>query len=195
MKKTSLLYCIGVPLFCLLAGVLLFNTGSERAYAAGETATPTVEPKRIYIAPDDHDDYMWTADQTTYEQAWVVDGMVYTSGQIALEPKTGEMVAGGVVEQTRRVLENLKAVLEAAGSSLDRVVRTTVYLTDLSQFATLNTIYAEYFGSSKPARSTAKPPRKSSSGYELPSLNLLAAPKAQVWAERATFISRPVTSA
>jgi 2-iminobutanoate/2-iminopropanoate deaminase len=89
-----------------------------------------------------------------YEQAWVVDGMVYTSGQIALEPKTGEMVAGGVVEQTRRVLENLKAVLAAAGSSLDRVVRTTVYLTDLSQFATMNTVYAEYFGSTKPARST-----------------------------------------
>jgi 2-iminobutanoate/2-iminopropanoate deaminase len=89
-----------------------------------------------------------------YEQAWVVDGMVYTSGQIALEPKTGEMVAGGVVEQTRRVLENLRAVLDAAGSSLDRVVRTTVYLTDLSQFATMNTVYAEYFGSTKPARST-----------------------------------------
>lgn len=89
-----------------------------------------------------------------YEQAWVVDGMVYTSGQIALEPKTGEMVAGGVAEQTRRVLENLKAVLAAAGSSLDRVVRTTVYLTDLSQFASMNTVYAEYFGSSKPARST-----------------------------------------
>ena len=89
-----------------------------------------------------------------YEQAWVVDGMVYTSGQIALDPKTGEMVAGGVVEQAGRVLENLKAVLEAAGSSMDRVVRTTVYMTDLSQFGTLNGIYAECFGSHKPARST-----------------------------------------
>lgn len=89
-----------------------------------------------------------------YEQAWVVNGMVYTSGQIALDPKTGEMVLGGVAEQTRRVLANLKAVLEAAGSSMDRVVRTTVYMTDLSQFGTMNGIYGEAFGSNKPARST-----------------------------------------
>ncbi len=89
-----------------------------------------------------------------YEQAWVVNGMVYTSGQIALDPKTGEMVPGGVAEQTRRVLANLKAVLEAAGSSMDRVVRTTVYMTDLSQFGTMNGIYGEAFGSNKPARST-----------------------------------------
>ncbi len=89
-----------------------------------------------------------------YEQAWVVNGTVYTSGQIALDPKTGEMVPGGVAEQTRRVLANLKAVLEAAGSSMDRVVRTTVYMTDLSQFGTMNGIYGEAFGSNKPARST-----------------------------------------
>ncbi len=89
-----------------------------------------------------------------YEQAWVVNGMVYTSGQIALDPKTGEMVLGGVAEQTRRVLANLKAVLEAAGSSMDRVVLTTVYMTDLSQFGTMNGIYGEAFGSNKPARST-----------------------------------------
>lgn len=91
-----------------------------------------------------------------YEQAWVVNGMVYTSGQIALDPKSGEMVPGGIVEQTRRVMENLKAVLEAAGSSLDRVVRTNVYVTDLSQFGTMNGIYAECFGSNKPARTTVQ---------------------------------------
>lgn len=91
-----------------------------------------------------------------YEQAWVVNGTVYTSGQIALDPKSGEMVPGGIVEQTRRVMENLKAVLEAAGSSLDRVIRTTVYMTDLTQFGTMNGIYAERFGSNKPARSTVQ---------------------------------------
>jgi len=91
-----------------------------------------------------------------YEQAWVVSGMVYTSGQIALDPKSGEMVPGGIVEQARRVMENLKAVLEAAGSSLDRVVRTNVYVTDLSQFGTMNGIYAECFGLNKPARTTVQ---------------------------------------
>jgi 2-iminobutanoate/2-iminopropanoate deaminase len=91
-----------------------------------------------------------------YEQAWVVNGTVYTSGQIALDPRSGEMVPGGIVEQTRRVMESLKAVLEAAGSSLDRVIRTNVYMTDLSQFGTMNGVYAECFGSNKPARTTVQ---------------------------------------
>jgi len=89
-----------------------------------------------------------------YSKAIVHNGIAYLSGQIALDPATNQLVAGDISVQTERVLQNLKAVLEAAGSSLDRVVRTTVYLTDLSQFATMNTVYAEYFGSSKPARST-----------------------------------------
>ena len=91
-----------------------------------------------------------------YEQAWVVNGMVYASGQIPLDPKSGELVSGGIVEQTRRVLDNLRAVLEAGGSSLDKVVRTTVYMADLSQFATMNAVYAECFGTHKPARTTVQ---------------------------------------
>lgn len=89
-----------------------------------------------------------------YAQAIKVDGFVYTSGQIALEPATGNLVDGGIAGQTRRVLENLKAVLDAAGSSLDRAIKSTVYLTDLGDFQEMNTIYAEYFGEAKPARST-----------------------------------------
>jgi 2-iminobutanoate/2-iminopropanoate deaminase len=89
-----------------------------------------------------------------YEQAIKANGMVYTSGQIPIDPKTGNFVAGGIKEQTRQVLENLKAVLETAGSSLDRVVKATVFLKRISDFGAMNEVYAEYFGSAKPARST-----------------------------------------
>ncbi len=87
-----------------------------------------------------------------YSQAKVCGDMLYTSGQIALDPATGEMVQGGIVEQTRRVCENLKAVAEAAGTSLDNVVKTTCFLHDIADFAAFNAVYAEYF-TSKPARS------------------------------------------
>ncbi|MGH7395531.1 MAG: Rid family detoxifying hydrolase, partial [Candidatus Methylomirabilales bacterium] len=79
---------------------------------------------------------------------------VYTSGQIGIDPATGALVPGGIEAQTRRVLENLKAVLAAAGSSLDRVLRVGVYLTDLGHFQAMNRIFAEYLDSHRPARST-----------------------------------------
>jgi len=89
-----------------------------------------------------------------YAQAIKADGFLFTSGQIALDPATGRLIDGDISAQTRRVLDNLKAVLEAGGSSLDRVVKATVYLTDLSTFSKMNEIYAEYLGHVKPARST-----------------------------------------
>src|SRR3990170_1836345 len=89
-----------------------------------------------------------------YAQAIKVDGFLFTSGQIALDPTTGKLIDGDISAQTRRVLENLKAVLEAGGSSLDRVVKATVYLIDLSTFSKMNEVYAEYLGHVRPARST-----------------------------------------
>lgn len=89
-----------------------------------------------------------------YEQALKLGGWVITSGQIPLNPQTGALVDGGVAAQTRQVLENLRAVLEAAGSSLPRVVKTTVYMTNLGDFQKMNEVYAEYFAQDKPARST-----------------------------------------
>lgn len=88
-----------------------------------------------------------------YSQAVVVDGILYSSGQIALTPE-GELVEGGIEEQTRQVLRNLSAVLEAAGSSLQRVIKTTIFLADMEDFAAVNEIYAEFFGEHRPARST-----------------------------------------
>ena len=89
-----------------------------------------------------------------YEQAIRIDGFVFTAGQIPIDPGTGHLVEGGIAEQTRRALENLKAVLAAAGSSMDRVVKATVFLKNMADFAVMNEVYAEYFGNSKPARST-----------------------------------------
>jgi len=89
-----------------------------------------------------------------YSQAVVAGGMVYTAGQIALVPGTGELAAGDVAAQTERVLENLKAVLAAAGSSLGKVVKTTIYLADMADFAAVNAVYARYFPEEPPARST-----------------------------------------
>ena len=89
-----------------------------------------------------------------YEQAIKVGEFIYTAGQIPIDPKTGNLVAGAIAEQTRQVLENLKAVVEAGGSSLDRVVKATVFLKNIADFAAMNEVYAEYLGQAKPARST-----------------------------------------
>jgi 2-iminobutanoate/2-iminopropanoate deaminase len=94
-----------------------------------------------------------------YSQAIIANGFVYTAGQIPLDPATGQLVEGDIAEQTRRVMQSLQAILEAAGSSLQSVVKTTVFLQDMNDFAAMNGIYAEYFGEHKPARSTVQAAR------------------------------------
>lgn len=97
-----------------------------------------------------------------YSQAIVHNGVAYLSGQIPLDPASGQLVEGGIVAQTERVLENLKAVLAAAGSSLDQVLKTTVFLKSMDDFPKMNEVYTRYLGGSLPARSTvqaAKLPR------------------------------------
>jgi 2-iminobutanoate/2-iminopropanoate deaminase len=97
-----------------------------------------------------------------YSQGIIANGFVYTAGQIPLDPATGELVQGDIAAQTKRVMESLKAILEQAGASLQTVVKTTVFLKSMDDFAAMNTVYAEYFGDHKPARSTvqaAKLPR------------------------------------
>jgi 2-iminobutanoate/2-iminopropanoate deaminase len=94
-----------------------------------------------------------------YSQAIRIGNFLYTSGQVALDPATGQIVAGAIAEQTTQVLENLKAVLEAAGSTLSAVVKTTVFLKDMNDFAAMNAIYGQYLapeGTVAPARSTVE---------------------------------------
>jgi len=89
-----------------------------------------------------------------YAQAIKAGEFIYTAGQIPIDPQSGNLIAGGIAEQTRQVLENLKAVLEAAGSSLEKVVKATVFLKNMADFAALNEVYGEYLGAAKPARYT-----------------------------------------
>lgn len=94
-----------------------------------------------------------------YSQAVKSGGFLFASGQIALDPKTGSIVAGGIVEQTERVVKNITAVLAAAGTNLDKVVKTTVFLKDMNDFAKMNDTYSRYFsgdGKVSPARSTVE---------------------------------------
>ncbi len=89
-----------------------------------------------------------------YSQAIIVNGFVFCSGQIALDPATGELIEGDIAAQTERAIQNLRAVLEAAGSSLAHVVKTTVFLQDMADFAAMNAVYSRFFSENPPARST-----------------------------------------
>jgi 2-iminobutanoate/2-iminopropanoate deaminase len=91
-----------------------------------------------------------------YSQAVKINGLLYLSGQIPLDPKTNEMIAGDIKAQTERVLENIKGILEAAGSNLHHVVKTTVFLKDMNEFSGMNEVYGKYFTAAHPARSTVQ---------------------------------------
>jgi 2-iminobutanoate/2-iminopropanoate deaminase len=91
-----------------------------------------------------------------YSQAIRAGEFIFCAGQTPIDPATGNLVEGGIEEQTRRVLQNLSAVLQAAGTSLDRVVKTTVFLLDMNEFARMNAVYAEFFPTNPPARSTVQ---------------------------------------
>lgn len=94
-----------------------------------------------------------------YSQAIKAGDLLFASGQIPIDPRSGQFVEGGIVEQTEQVLQNLSAVLEAAGSSLDRVVKTTVFLADMNEFSAMNEVYGKYFSSRPPARATVQAAR------------------------------------
>lgn len=92
-----------------------------------------------------------------YSQAIVVQGkLIFTAGQVAIVPSTGQVIEGDIKAQTRQALENVKAVLESGGSGLGQVVKTTVFLKDMNEFAAMNEVYAEYLGNASPARSTVE---------------------------------------
>lgn len=94
-----------------------------------------------------------------YSQAIVAGNMVFTAGQVPFDPATGQVVEGDIAVQTDRVLENIRAILEAAGTSLAKVVKTTVFLADMNDFAAMNEVYARHFGDHRPARSTVQAAR------------------------------------
>jgi len=91
-----------------------------------------------------------------YSQAVRANGFLFVSGQIALDPKSGEMLAGDIAQQSERVMENVKGIVEAAGSKMAHVVKTTVFLKDMNDFAAMNEVYARYFPAAPPARSTVQ---------------------------------------
>jgi len=91
-----------------------------------------------------------------YSQAVKANGLVFVSGQIAIDPQTQQIVPGDIAQQTARVMENLKGIVEAAGSSMGQVVKTSVFLADMNDFAAMNEVYGRYFASTPPARATVQ---------------------------------------
>ncbi len=125
----------------------------KRAPSAAKTHAP--RPRRVVVKTE-------RAPQAIgpYSQGIIAAGeLIYTSGQIGFDPKTGEMARGGIEEQTEQTLRNLAAVLEAAGSDMSHVLKTTVYLADMDDFAAMNEVYGRYFSNEPPARSTVQAAR------------------------------------
>ena len=91
-----------------------------------------------------------------YSQAIRINGLIYLSGQVALDPRSNEFLGGDIAQQTERVMENIKAILEAGGSNLNHVVKTTVFLKDINDFAAMNEVYGKFFKAAPPARSTVQ---------------------------------------
>lgn len=127
------------------------KVSAKRPVARSRTARTAKQPTRRVI----HSDAAPRA-IGPYSQAIRVDALVYTAGQIGIDPAVGKLIEGGVAEQTRQALANVKAIVEAAGTSLDRVIKTTVFMSDLGQFAAMNAVYAEFFPTNPPARSTVQ---------------------------------------
>lgn len=127
--------------FGLLGVLLVTAVMSVNAQSVGKRAVEAADAPKA-IGP--------------YSQAIVANGFVYTAGQVGTDPKTGNLVEGGIVEQTEQALKNIEAVLKAAGSRLDDVVKTTVFLADMNDFAKMNEVYGKRFGKPYPARSTVQ---------------------------------------
>ncbi len=135
---------------CLMLGASVAMAAGPNAAGAADTVKGTAEARRVVTtaaAP---------AAIGPYSQAVTLPGFVFCAGQIPIVPASGKMAEADIKVQTRQVLENLRAVLEAAGSSLSKVVKTTVFLADMGDFAAMNEVYAQYFPSGPPARSTVQ---------------------------------------
>ena len=139
MRKTSIIG-LGVAGFAGLVFALFADLNSEAQTLRKRVVESAEAPKAI----------------GPYSQAIVANGFVYTAGQVGTDPKTGSLVEGGIVDQTTQALKNIEAVLKAAGSEMDDVVKTTVFLSDINDFAKMNEVYATRFKQPYPARSTVQ---------------------------------------